>query len=92
MQWLSPKTVAERLDISRREANRMMQRGTLPSFKVEGKRRMSLEALERFMKQVEKKSDKAPVARAASSAQSGNRAPALNADNADDKRASPLVN
>jgi len=61
MQWLSPKTVAERLNISRREANRMMARGTLPSFKVEGKRRMTEEALERFMRQAARRSPRSPT-------------------------------
>ena len=80
---LSPKTVAERLDVSRREANRMMARGTLPSFKVEGKRRMTEEALERFMKQVERKSNKAPGVKAASPSESQTRTLAFQANNSE---------
>jgi excisionase family DNA binding protein len=56
MNWLSPKTVGGKLDMSAKSVHRMIQRGKLPSVTLPGgKKRVSEEALERFLKKLESK-------------------------------------
>jgi excisionase family DNA binding protein len=54
MNLLSPKTVAKKLDCSIRQANRLMHNGTLPSFPIGGLRRCSEEALEKYLRRLER--------------------------------------
>jgi len=56
MKWLSPKSVAERLDVHRTTAMRMMKDGTLPGFELRpGMWRVSEENLLRSVRMKEKK-------------------------------------
>jgi len=59
MRWLPPKHVAERLDCSKRQANRLMNNGTLPAVKVGSLIRVSEEALDRLMRKLERESAQA---------------------------------
>jgi len=55
VKLLSPKSVAEALDINRRVAYRMMKDGRLPAFQLmKGKWRTYESALEKFVREKEK--------------------------------------
>jgi len=56
MNWLSPRRVGERLDLSSKTIHRMMKRGELPHVCLPGgKKRISEEALGKFLKRLELK-------------------------------------
>jgi hypothetical protein len=57
MNWLSPKTIAAKLDMHPKSLHRMIERGELPCVTfASGRRRVSEQALERLMRNLEKKS------------------------------------
>jgi Helix-turn-helix domain len=57
VNWLSPKSIAKKLDMSTKTVHRLCQRGELPCATFpSGRKRVSEEALERFMRNLEKKS------------------------------------
>jgi excisionase family DNA binding protein len=56
MNWLSPRRVAEKLDVSAKSVHRMLKRAELPHVVLpSGKKRISEEALDRFIKKLELK-------------------------------------
>ena len=55
MNWLSPKSIGKKLDMSPKSILRMLKRGELPCVTFRsGRKRVSEEALERFMRKLEK--------------------------------------
>jgi excisionase family DNA binding protein len=58
MNWLSPKTIAKRYDMSAKTVHRMIDRGELPAVIFPGgKKRVSEEALEKLLRRSTKKSE-----------------------------------
>jgi excisionase family DNA binding protein len=56
VNWLSPKTISKRLDMSVKTVHRMIERGELPCIEFHsGRKRVSEMALERFLKNLERK-------------------------------------
>jgi excisionase family DNA binding protein len=47
----SPRTLAERLEISERTVREMLERGDIASFKVGGARRIDPEEVERYLRE-----------------------------------------
>ena len=56
MSWLSPKSIAKKLDMSSKTVLRMLDRKQLPSVTLpSGRKRVSEQALERFLRNLEKR-------------------------------------
>jgi excisionase family DNA binding protein len=55
MNWLSPKSIGKKLDMSSKTVLRMIDDGELPAITFKsGRRRVSEEALERYLKKLER--------------------------------------